>query len=471
MVDAQFPAPETPLARVLVIDDSRTILHVVGSILQRNGYEAVAARDGMEGLEALRSGGKFDLILLDFVMPRMNGYQFCRELRADEELSGMPVVLMSARTDAIGDRFVEQTGALDAIGKPFDARALVAVVGNVLARVEGGSLARPMPAPDSMIDEADLDRGPESLAPASRHFSGLAAVAEAIAQAATPALTRLAPEQLADPDHVANALAMNMDDDVMSAMTTAVGDLAGPMREGEILRGDVKGVPLAELLQFLQLQRLTGVLRVTHKEKTMTMWIRDGMADFVQSQGMDEEFRLGRYFVKQGHISREDLEALLEGADKSKLLGTLLVDEKKVTEEQLKQALQEQSSEITYETLRWPSGRFSITQEEFSTEAQRAKLGLGMSNLVLEGFRRVDEWRQMEKDIDFDATPVVDTLTLGTLDDTAIGEGEIRVLKAIDGEHTVREIIAESEMATFDVIQILYRFIQSRIVRTKKPPS
>jgi hypothetical protein len=87
---------------------------------------------------------------------------------------------------------------------------------------------------------------------------------------------------------------------------------------------------------------------------------------------------------------------------------------------------------------------------------------------VLEGFRRVDEWRQMEKDIDFDAVPMVDTLTLGTLDDTAIGDAELRVLKAIDGNHSVREIIAESELASFDVIHILYRLLQSRLVRTKK---
>lgn len=467
-MDPAQPEPASSAPRVLVVDDSRTILQVVSAILHRHGYEAVPARDGVEGIEKLRSEGPFDLILLDFVMPRMNGYQFCRELRADDSLASSPVVLMSARTNAIGDRFVEQTGALDAIGKPFDGRVLVAVVDRVLARIATGGSAKPMPKPDTMIDEADLDQGPDSVAPASRHFHSLAEVAEAITKAALPALQRLSPAELADPDHVANALAMSMNDDVLGVMTKAVDERSESDEHPAILKGDLKGVPLAETLQFLQLQRLTGVLRVTCRDKSMTMWIREGMADFVMSQGLHEEFRLGRYIVKKGYVSRDDLEQIVADAPKDKLLGATLVERSLLTEEQLKEALAEQCSEITYEALRWPSGRFTVTREPFSPEAEQTKLGLGMSNLVLEGFRRVDEWRQMEKDIDFEATPVVDTMTLGTMDDSAMGESELRVLRSIDGEHTVREIIAESEMASFDVIQILYRLLQSRIVRTKK---
>ena len=126
-------------SRILVVDDSPTIRRVVSAILERHGYEAALASDGEDALHALQSGEvKADLILLDFVMPRMNGYQFCRALRADVELSMTPVVLMSAKSDRIRDQFVQQTGAMDAITKPFDAQALVAVVENVLRRVNSG---------------------------------------------------------------------------------------------------------------------------------------------------------------------------------------------------------------------------------------------------------------------------------------------------------------------------------------------
>ena len=123
-----------PPARVLVVDDSPTILKVVSAILARHGYEPAAARDGLAGIEMIKRGPKFDLVLLDFVMPRMNGYQFCRELRSSAAHRALPVVLMSAKGDKIRGQFVQQTGAVDAITKPFSPEALLAVTTHALAR-------------------------------------------------------------------------------------------------------------------------------------------------------------------------------------------------------------------------------------------------------------------------------------------------------------------------------------------------
>lgn len=469
-VEANAPAAEAPperAPRVLVVDDSKTILRVVATILGRHGYEPVLARDGLEGLERLRDSGPIDLVLLDFVMPRMNGYQFCRKLRAEADLANLPVVLMSARTEAIGDRFVEQTGAVDALGKPFDSRALVAVVGRVLARAAEGRVGRARPEPEQMMAEEDFNRGPESLAPASRHFRQLGTVGRLIADAVGPSLRRLRPEQLAEGEMLANAIALSLNDESLAALAKTLDEVGVWHNPSEQLRGDLTGIPLAELLQFLQLARASGVLRVTHKERQATIFIREGTVDFVQSVGTDEEFRLGRYFVKSGILARDELEQLVANAGKGKLIGTVLVESKKVTPEQLKEALSEQSAELTYEVLRWPTGHFVLTKEPFPEAATRAKLGLGMSNLVLEGFRRVDEWRVMEKAIDFEAVLVLDQLALDTVDSTQVGANEMRLLKLIDGQRTVREVMAESNLASFDAIQIVYRFTQSRIVRTK----
>ncbi len=82
--------------RILVVDDSPTIRKVVGAVLERNGFEAVAAADGAAALERLAEAAKpapdgepdpaarIDLVLVDFVMPKMNGFQFCRALRQDD---------------------------------------------------------------------------------------------------------------------------------------------------------------------------------------------------------------------------------------------------------------------------------------------------------------------------------------------------------------------------------------------------
>src|SRR5215468_10908157 len=182
-------------ARVLVVDDSPTILKVVSAILARNGYEAAVARDGVAGIEMIKRGPKYDLVLLDFVMPRMNGYQFCRELRSTPAHRALPVVLMSAKGDKIRGQFVQQTGAVDAITKPFDARALVAVIEGALAKTAEGR-ARPVPEAEAMPDEETLAESlrPAQLAKAQRQKT-TSDVAYRLAHAIAPGLLALSPSE------------------------------------------------------------------------------------------------------------------------------------------------------------------------------------------------------------------------------------------------------------------------------------
>src|SRR4051812_8241254 len=123
--------------RVLVIDDSPTITKVVQLVLTKSGYEVQTAADGELGLSSVRDR-RPDLILLDFVMPRMNGYQFCRELTADPKLRDIPVVLMSAKGDQVGERFVKVMGIVDYITKPFSPEAITAVVQHTVGKYAPG---------------------------------------------------------------------------------------------------------------------------------------------------------------------------------------------------------------------------------------------------------------------------------------------------------------------------------------------
>src|SRR5512143_2402032 len=118
---------------VLVIDDSPTITKVVQLVLTKAGYQVQTAADGEQGLASVRAQ-RPDLILLDFVMPRMNGYQFCRELTADAKLRDIPVILMSAKGDQVGERFVKVMGIVDYITKPFSPEAITAVVQHTVAK-------------------------------------------------------------------------------------------------------------------------------------------------------------------------------------------------------------------------------------------------------------------------------------------------------------------------------------------------
>jgi CheY-like chemotaxis protein len=461
-------SPRTmPQARVLVVDDSPTILKVVSSILARHGYEPATAKDGLAGIEMIKKGARYDLVLLDFVMPRMNGYQFCRELRSNPAHRNLPVVLMSAKGDKIRGQFVQQTGAVDAITKPFDPRALVAVVEGALLKTAEGR-ARPVPEGAKMPEE---DTIAESLRPAQmakqQRLKTSVDVAQRLAQVIGPAISALGPGEAADESALIGAVARAITGDVLDGLAQTLKDLDSADGAKEVMAGDIGAIPLAEILQLLQLQRQSGVLRVANGRSSLVMAIRQGHVDFVQAKGTADEFRIGRYFVERGVLKREEVEEIVRTKAANVLTGDAIVATGRATADDLKDALTKQSSELVYEVLRWPYGRFTFTREPSAVEADLAKLGLGIAGLVLEGFRRVDEWRLMESTIHFDQTVYVDQTALAALDDAKLTRIDKLVIAAVDGSRSVNQVIKESAVGSFDAIKAIYQLLQSRVLRPR----
>ena len=142
---------------VLVIDDSPTILKVVQLVLTKAGFTVADRRRRRRGHRAARERERPDLILLDFVMPKMNGYQVCRALAESAELKDVPVVLMSAKGDQVGERFVKVMGIVDYITKPFSPEAITAVVQHTIdkyGRARRRAARRPPERPRRGADAA-----------------------------------------------------------------------------------------------------------------------------------------------------------------------------------------------------------------------------------------------------------------------------------------------------------------------------
>ncbi len=586
--------------RILVVDDSPTIRSVVSTILERSGYEPTVASDGQDALEALVSGAvKADLVLVDFVMPRMNGYQFCRALRENSELAQMPVVLMSAKGDRIRDQFVQQTGALDAITKPFDPQALVAVIENALRKVNtsqriGASSAR---LPEADTDDVEIVEIPEGVRQAKSFVAASAAeyetkrthLAQIVAQklASITALTVAErPDAVSSPTF-ASVLADRLSNEALLDMVEALGDRQD---ESVILSGDLGVVPVGAILQLLQAENQTGVLVCKNGRTEVRATFRDGAIDLVEASGAGDEFRLGRFFVEEGiltpaeideitqrssmvatvpstgddvdpprssiqmsasiqagtsgqaslqesanlhanlHASLQEsanlqaslpetaslqesagpsihmaelpspdtmpwgrrpsvvpeterasdphgmvtlpgaaiMESLAAATQKKRPLGMALLAAGKIVESQLRMALSRQSSELLYEVLRWPTGRFELRRESPTELADSAKLGLPVASVVMEGFRRVDEWRVLERTLgSFDAVLVRDDAAFGKLDITSLPLKEKAVLDAVDGERTVRAIVAASNLSSFDACRILVQLLEARALRRR----
>lgn len=112
------------MAKVLVVDDEVSIANIIAYNLKKEGYEVVTAEDGERGLE-LALSEKPDLILLDIMMPKMDGYEVCRKIR---EKLNTPIIMLTARADEVDKVIGFEMGADDYVTKPFGNRELIARV-------------------------------------------------------------------------------------------------------------------------------------------------------------------------------------------------------------------------------------------------------------------------------------------------------------------------------------------------------
>ena len=135
-----MPAPKMEIFNghednsVLIVNDEPDQLSLMGSLLHKAGYSILTAEDGSEGL-ALARRARPDLVISDVSMPRMNGLEFCREIRADSELKTVPILLISAlQKDTESVVAGLRAGADDYLEIPFDSARLVAKVSRLLER-------------------------------------------------------------------------------------------------------------------------------------------------------------------------------------------------------------------------------------------------------------------------------------------------------------------------------------------------
>jgi CheY-like chemotaxis protein len=117
--------------QVVAIDDEPSIIVVITASLQPNGFEVSAAPNGPQGLELI-ARIKPDLVLLDLLMPDMNGLEVLQRLKADPDLQQIPVVIVSAMTDPGGRSQCLKSGAADYLAKPFSPYELLDMINSVL---------------------------------------------------------------------------------------------------------------------------------------------------------------------------------------------------------------------------------------------------------------------------------------------------------------------------------------------------
>ena len=117
--------------RILVVDDDENILNLEKTILEQKGFSVTTAGGGNEALKILADQG-FDLILLDVMMPEVDGFTVCRKIKDDPRLKEIPVIFLTAKGggEALAEGF--ESGAVMYINKPFTANKLLTIVNTML---------------------------------------------------------------------------------------------------------------------------------------------------------------------------------------------------------------------------------------------------------------------------------------------------------------------------------------------------
>ncbi|MDO6682160.1 MULTISPECIES: twitching motility response regulator PilH [unclassified Oceanobacter] len=121
------------MARILVVDDSPTETEVFRSMLEKNGHEVLTAENGADGV-ALAKQEKPDVVLMDIVMPGLNGFQATRQLTKDAETSGIPVIIVTTKDQETDRVWGKRQGACGYLVKPVSESILLSEINSVMAK-------------------------------------------------------------------------------------------------------------------------------------------------------------------------------------------------------------------------------------------------------------------------------------------------------------------------------------------------
>jgi len=129
--------------RILIVDDDPTLVEMLTFVLTRGGYDTVSALDGSRAIEILRQGG-IDLVVLDIMLPDVDGYEICRRIRALPGVGQTPILMLSARTQVVHRLSGFESGADDYVPKPADPKEILARVRALLSRASRAKMVPPV---------------------------------------------------------------------------------------------------------------------------------------------------------------------------------------------------------------------------------------------------------------------------------------------------------------------------------------
>ena len=261
------------------------------------------------------------------------------------------------------------------------------------------------------------------------------------------------------------------------------------------LEGTLRDFSLPDIFQLIGIQRKTGILTLKSEGDVVTVSFVDGSVVAADSFRKRLDDQLGNVLVKAGHVTEPQLqEALKIQRNTLQRLGRVLVDNKFIRPEDLKQALQLQVTQIIYRLFRWKDGEYHFSQEEKVDYDRDNFTPISAENILMEGVRMVDEWpiiekrirsldmvfrkAEMDQDVEIDeaASLIEEDMDFhlgekehgGHAADSAttirLSSEEGRVYNLVDGRLSIQGILERSRLGEFEVCKVLFDLLNRNLI-------
>lgn len=268
---------------------------------------------------------------------------------------------------------------------------------------------------------------------------------------------------------------------------------------GKVLSGDLSALPLIEVIDLIARQKLSGELVVSAAGRKLSIYFLDGWIAQAMAQGLPS-LRLGRFLIElDGQLRQPEIDAVAQQSSgrpgpserdatrvatdgmiasvaqgPEALLGQRLLQAGLLRREDLIVALSRQSYELICEGLRMPSGYFEFTRtRQLPSSVMSEELGgalqLDPAQVLLEGQRRLDDWRRFEQDVAEGAVYFSHSASSNELLRLGLSQAEMAVLSLCNGRASVADIARESRLPLAEVSRTLSRLITLRLLRRRLP--
>jgi len=446
--------------KVLVIDDNRAVCSFVSKTLEAHGFSVAAAEGGDSGIASAQDS-RPDLILIDYKLGGGElGTAVCEKLAAVEGLSQVPIVLMAARGGALPP--VENATLAEVLEKPFSREALVAVARKLLGVLD------PPPVSDGGA-EKEVARAGRDGPPSDPRSLLLRKLEQRLANSLRESvLSAIQEGGDLDREQLAKSIAERvLHGEFLHRLAEDLHDvMVNSPQEG--FAASSRTIGLADLLQSLANNQLTGVLAILSPENAVELHLFNGRVRFFNPRRIALRFSTETVYCNSYAFPVAVLrETLTQSEEDDGSLFFRLLERGLLEPEDLCETMVALGSEVLGECVAaqeacWyhfrPRQVLTPRFLEYSTD-------LPVQRLMLKMYSQIDEWRAMEKEVSQRGAVFAPAAEDIAARSDSLGPLERRLLEALDGERDFLQVAAFAQESPVTVCRTLFRLEQKGLVR------